>query len=479
MFLLTLMLGVAACGSSPQAPPSRGQWQAVSLDGDRIGHRHIVRQRRGDELITLDTLHLRLQQPGSPLRESTTQLRYRETLDGRPLAMAKTLRSGSANHQMRAEVTGDQLRVYLDGDSAQTSAVAIPDNFYLTEGLRLALLSQQGDQRQLRYHSWSFSQLAFETFQLQARRLDSPPDGLENSGDYVWEIHRQRLGTAAEPPTRLYAGADFVPLAEYSQSSGQEFSAITCSRDCALSEFVPPTHVYRHLLRSPYWISDAALQGKIRYRLQGDLSFAPPSSHEQTVSKVAGGWDITVCESCGEEAPPTAAELARYLSSNHWLAANDPVFKKVVAEALPSDPGSARNTMLRLTRLVTRHMSEVADYAGYATALEAWHKQTGDCTEHALLLATLGRAAGVPTRVVLGLAYNNERFLGRRFVFVPHAWVQAWTGEQWQSFDSGLGDFNAGYIALGISQGEPAPFLDISRQLHRLEITSAAQIKRR
>jgi hypothetical protein len=57
--------------------------------------------------------------------------------------------------------------------------------------------------------------------------------------------------------------------------------------------------------------------------------------------------------------------------------------------------------------------------------------------------------------------------------------VQAWTGEQWQSFDSGLGRFTAGHIALGISSGEQSEVLKINEKIHTLQITSAMHIKRR
>ncbi|MFT6552452.1 MAG: transglutaminase-like putative cysteine protease [Zhongshania marina] len=124
-------------------------------------------------------------------------------------------------------------------------------------------------------------------------------------------------------------------------------------------------------------------------------------------------------------------------------------------------------------------MSEEPNYSGYATALEAYNSRQGDCTEHALLLATLARAAHIPARVVFGLAYTNERFLGRKYVFVPHTWVQAWTGERWESYDSGLGEFSAGYIALGLSNGDQADILRINEQLQKISITSAIQIRRR
>ena len=76
-------------------------------------------------------------------------------------------------------------------------------------------------------------------------------------------------------------------------------------------------------------------------------------------------------------------------------------------------------------------------------------------------------------------SYNTERFLGRKYVFVPHAWVQVWDGSEWRSFDSGLGEFHAGYITLALSySGEVSHFTQVNARLHALQIVSAARVER-
>ena len=41
----------------------------------------------------------------------------------------------------------------------------------------------------------------------------------------------------------------------------------------------------------------------------------------------------------------------------------------------------------------------------FATAAEVAQSREGDCTEHAVLLAALARACGIPSRVAIGLVY--------------------------------------------------------------------------
>jgi transglutaminase-like putative cysteine protease len=75
--------------------------------------------------------------------------------------------------------------------------------------------------------------------------------------------------------------------------------------------------------------------------------------------------------------------------------------------------------------------------AAFSSALETLRAGYGDCGEHAVLLAALLRAAGIPARVVYGLVYVESR---RGYCY--HAWVMAWAGS-WIWADPALGVFPA------------------------------------
>ncbi len=64
------------------------------------------------------------------------------------------------------------------------------------------------------------------------------------------------------------------------------------------------------------------------------------------------------------------------------------------------------------------------------SALETLRTGAGDCNEHATLLTAMLRAAGIPAKMSIGLAYSRERFY-------YHAWTEAWLGE-WVSMDATL-----------------------------------------
>jgi hypothetical protein len=59
-------------------------------------------------------------------------------------------------------------------------------------------------------------------------------------------------------------------------------------------------------------------------------------------------------------------------------------------------------------------------------ALETLHHLMGDCNEHAVLLAALARASGIPAQVEAGLVYQKGRFYYHAWnVFYVGAWVTA------------------------------------------------------
>jgi hypothetical protein len=106
---------------------------------------------------------------------------------------------------------------------------------------------------------------------------------------------------------------------------------------------------------------------------------------------------------------------------------------------------------------VYSYIDEKSLDVGFATASEVARTQQGDCTEHAVLLAAILRARGIPSRVVSGLIYVDE-FVGERGIFGFHMWTQALLPdeqgvERWVDLDATLpsNDFDAAHIGVAVS----------------------------
>lgn len=245
----------------------------------------------------------------------------------------------------------------------------------------------------------------------------------------------------------------------------------------------PPSHDQaREFLRSllvasPYRLNASALSGEIRYRLTITAAqpWQPPRTGEQSVAVDGDGLLLSICADCGDEAAPSAETLQHHLAANAWVRSDDPRIRSFARQHGRGRSVHAR--MARLTEAVRTHMNGPIDYRHYHDAVTALENRNGDCTEFAVLLAAVARARGIPTRIVHGIAYSG-RLVDRTHVFSPHAWVQAWDGTRWTSYDAGFGQFGAGHLVLAIGDGDPASLRGLNRATRQLRIVDAAQIQR-
>ncbi|MSR34578.1 MAG: transglutaminase domain-containing protein [Phycisphaerales bacterium] len=92
--------------------------------------------------------------------------------------------------------------------------------------------------------------------------------------------------------------------------------------------------------------------------------------------------------------------------------------------------------------------------SAFASASETAQSKSGDCTEHAVLLAALLRAEGIPSRVAAGLVWADY-FAGEKNVFAWHLWTQALINDRWVDLDATLpadGEaFHVGHVLLAIT----------------------------
>ena len=123
----------------------------------------------------------------------------------------------------------------------------------------------------------------------------------------------------------------------------------------------------------------------------------------------------------------------------------------------------------RLRKYVTDEISDKNLSVGFATASEVARNRQGDCSEHAVLLAALGRALGIPSRVVYGIVYVPT-FETTDNVFGFHMWVQFLIGEKWVDFDPAQGesDCNPTHIAFTTSSMKDVSMADFAFPLLRI-----------
>jgi hypothetical protein len=158
---------------------------------------------------------------------------------------------------------------------------------------------------------------------------------------------------------------------------------------------------------------------------------------------------------------PASEDLEQYLEASADLNFKDPVVADLARQAA-GDEKNPRKLADRLCRFVHEYIQTKNLSVGFASASEVARSKEGDCTEHGILLAALGRAVGIPTRIVTGIVYTEE-FAGKRNVFVGHLWTQFWLDGQWEDVDSAFGqtDVDPTHIALGVSAAGDSGMADL------------------
>ncbi len=135
-------------------------------------------------------------------------------------------------------------------------------------------------------------------------------------------------------------------------------------------------------------------------------------------------------------------EIAPFLAPSSALQSDDPAIVKAAEEAVGPEK-DAWKAAQAIERWVDKNLANKNMGVGFASALEVCRNREGDCTEHAVLVAALCRAAGIPARVVMGLEY----LMG---IWGGHAWSEVWVAGHWYAIDAtnGLGFVDPLHIAV-------------------------------
>ena len=225
-------------------------------------------------------------------------------------------------------------------------------------------------------------------------------------------------------------------------------------------------------------IANAHDTKKITYRIK--LKHANP----QEVFAHGGSQQVKVIDDHTAEVivlaigPKTPAKLAvkpdepkeEDVAANNLIQSDDRRVKELAASVLPEETDNWK-LALAIENAVFRKMTSKNFSTAFATAAEVARSFEGDCTEHAVLLAALCRARGIPARVAIGLVYYPPQ---RGFAF--HMWNEVWTGERGVPLDGTLGRGGIGAAHLKLVDSSLAgadsfsAFMPVAKVMGQLEI---------
>ncbi|HEX7915388.1 transglutaminase-like domain-containing protein [Rudaea sp.] len=456
---LLCFLALLPLAAAHAAPPD-DTWMSVLLDGRKIGSMHTTRSVDGERVRTMQAMQIELERSGLKVALSTSES-DEETREGKPLRFeSRTKISGIENVQTGTIGADGKLEVTTEvGGAKQSRTLAWPPGALLAEGLRLTE-EKHGFTPGTRYKT-----LAFQAENLEAVEVDSRVGARETIDlpDGKRELVRiEQTIALGDAPTKTvsWVEADSSVRKLLVPMMGYELTMLACSKACATGPNQASDILVGTMLAAPRALTADERTKGMRILVSATdtsgeaLKFA--TTDEQQIAAVAGGKvELRIAPASTEtsrEGKPTAADT----QPNDWLQSAAPEIIKLAREGAGAAKAPAAQ-MQNLEDFVRRFIRTKDLSVGYASALEVAKNPEGDCTEHAVLLAALGRAIGIPTRVVDGLVYIDH-YAGKSNVFVPHAWAQAWVDGHWRSYDAALQGFDAGHVALSTGSGDPWRF---------------------
>lgn len=460
-------------------------WRVVLFDGQKVGHAFAERKRENGEYVNREVMDLDIKRGASQVKLYTEQA-FVENENQQPTGFVTRILMSSAETLIKGKIDAARTMQITQtvGGMTQTSSQPLPADVLFPEA-QIALLKTQGFKPGAVVKFRALDPSSMEIMQIITKFIARKPVDLVTETRELFEVKQSLSYPQATIEAQAFVDDDFVPLKTRVDMMGITLEITEATKKMALAPNQSVDELQRLMLTSPRALTKSELDSGLRYTLKHVGEGEIDGTDEQRVTQNAAGFIVDVCARCGAPELLSSAELMPFLQATSYLQSDALAMQKAAVGALTKLSKTARadhrQAMQTLEIYVRNLIVDKNLDVGYASALEVLQNPSGDCTEHAVLLAALGRAAGVPTRVAGGFAYAPE-YLGQKRTFVPHAWVQAYIDGRWHSFDAALDGFNAGHITIETGNGDPSRFYGSVHLLGNLEITAvraltAAELK--
>jgi len=206
-------------------------------------------------------------------------------------------------------------------------------------------------------------------------------------------------------------------------------------------------------------IADPRGLGRLALRVSGDAADhvpdAPPRQH------VTGDVVRITRESATPSRAGAEDDLDRYRKPSPFVESDDPGLV-ARAQAIVGLTTSPRDKVQRILDWVSAHVEREPSLT-IPSARDVLRTRRGDCNEHAVLVAALVRAVGVPARVVAGVAYAGDGFY-------YHAWNEVWL-DGWVSADAVFQQLPVDATHVKLLEGGPERHVQLAQVIGRLAFT--------
>ena len=433
------------------------QWMGVYHEKQKIGYTYSSLTPAGEQFMFSETSLLRLTVLDTP---QTVRTSMRGHL-GRDFALRDVdfeLSSGVGNLQANARVDGKQLRLTLrTGKDVTEQVLPLDQPLYLPAPLRASLSAgtmQAG--RQMEALVFDPTALRNDRMRITVIAREHVPD--TTPGVDAWRVTEEFRGLqttawidASGAVLREEGPMGFVLVRQDAEQAAAQDWATQTALDVVASAAVPVVRP----------IGDPRHRMALKLRLSGiNLDDVPSDGQQRREGAVVTVTRAPRSTLQSYTLPYPGDDHAEDLVATAFLQSNHPRVQSAAQAAIGVEHDALRAAGL-LNDWVYEWLRKVPTIS-VPNALQVLDMGEGDCNEHAVLLAALARAVGIPTRVVAGTVYLDGAFL-------YHAWCEVWLG-QWVPIDPAFHQFPADATHIKFVVGGPEKHLAMRSVIGRLHI---------
>ncbi len=453
--ILAVNVGWLAVAQEPKPVPSKAEsWQVIYLSGQRIGFAHSVtetiRQDGRDVVRSSSDSHMTIKRFGQSLvmkqtvttEESTggDLFNFRYEMANPPASSTST-KGNVEDKELKLEQT-------VNGKPKKSVQVWRPEVKSPTYQDRVLKSSplKPGETRSFEAFMPEFGKVA--TVKLVAIDWEETPllDGKKQ------KLLRVKMTQSLIPGVVIVGFVDDKgeTLKSSTNMLGVEMETYQVPKDEALKAIDgAELDLAIKTLVKVQRIPNAHETKRIVYRvttLGQNPEDALPSGGTQTVKKIDTEiGELTVTAANIPDQATIQAVGDEFTAESQFLQRDDPLVQEHAKKAA-GDATDPAQIARRMEKYVQKTLTKKDFSTAMASAGEVAKTLQGDCTEHAVLLAAMLRAKGIPSRVAVGLVYVDSLS-----AFGGHMWTEANLNGKWIPLDATLGRGGTGAAHIKLS----------------------------
>jgi hypothetical protein len=496
---ITLLLSAAAQASPPSPPEFEEGWYVATMqsplskDYQPCGYMHGILKRVGQEMHSEMTTRFEIKRGDSTV-SITMEQTYRETLEGKPLSFSSTQSLATVPSTTTGVIEGDKVKITEEQFGAKKTTTYPFDPEVKFAWGQLLAQREHGLKPGTTFTLKTYEPSLLKNAALAVKFTVHGREAVEVLGKKQ-ELHHltssMKMGPAPKQgeetssgegggmtiDSEMWVDENMTPIVMSMNFAMFKVRMYKTTKENALKGGAPPEMFLDTMVHVKDRIGMGAKSVKLRLKIKGDektklptlpntamQTFERKNAREAVVTIRRLNWEKIrkVRENAKKESPggedgekkdsregnseekpkPKSKrdkDLAPYLAASTMCDSKDSQIRRLARKAVKGLETPAKKADA-LRKFVTDYITDKNMDVGFATATEVVRKRSGDCSEHAVLLAALARAVGLPSRGVCGIVEVPEgAFMPEEgSAFGYHMWTEVYIGNQWVDIDAAL-----------------------------------------